>query len=88
MVDMNAKAAKLDLASVETLSFEAAMAELETIVRDLETGKAALEDSIGAYERGIALKNHCEKKLRDAQAKIEKITLQPDGKVTTQPFEE
>jgi exodeoxyribonuclease VII small subunit len=88
MVDMNAKAAKADFASVETLSFEAAMAELESIVRDLETGKAALEDSISAYERGIALKNHCEKKLRDAQAKIEKITLQPDGKITTQPFEE
>jgi len=86
MVDMNAKANAAP-AQVETLSFEAAMAELETIVRDLETGKAALEDSITAYERGIALKNHCEKKLRNAQEKIEKISIQPDGKITTEPFE-
>lgn len=75
-------------AAIETLSFEAALAELETIVRDLETGKAALEDSISAYERGISLKKHCEGKLRDAQAKIEKITVGPDGKIGTAPFEE
>ena len=73
--------------AVETLSFEAAMGELETIVRDLETGKAALEDSIAAYERGVALKTHCEKKLREAQAKIEKITIGPDGKPATTPFD-
>lgn len=74
-------------AAVESLTFETALAELETIVRDLETGKAALEDSISAYERGIALKKHCEGKLRDAQAKIEKITLGQDGKTGTAPFD-
>lgn len=74
-------------AAVDTLSFEAALSELEGIVRDLETGKAALEDSISAYERGVALKTHCESKLRDAQAKIEKIMIGPDGKITTAPFE-
>jgi exodeoxyribonuclease VII small subunit len=82
MVVMSSKAA-----AVESLSFEAALSELETIVRDLETGKAALEDSISAYERGISLKKHCEGKLREAQAKIEKITLGPDGKVGTTPFD-
>lgn len=80
---MSAKAAP-----VENLSFEAAMAELETIVRDLETGKAALEDSIAAYERGAALKKHCEKKLREAQLKIEKITVNDDGSIGAVPFKE
>lgn len=84
MVVMSSKSAS----AVESLSFEAALAELEGIVRDLETGKAALEDSISAYERGIALKKHCEGKLRDAQAKIEKITVGPDGKIGTVPFED
>jgi exodeoxyribonuclease VII small subunit len=71
----------------ETMSFEDALAELETIVGSLESGKAALEDSIQAYERGIELKKHCEKKLRAAQEKIEKITIAPDGTISTQPFQ-
>lgn len=74
--------------SVENLSFEAALGELETIVRDLETGKAALEDSITAYERGTALKKHCEKKLGEARSKIEKISVNKDGTVSTAPFGE
>ncbi len=74
--------------AVETLSFETALAELEMIVRDLETGKTSLEDSINAYERGVALRTHCEKKLREAQAKIEKITVNADGSVSVKPFEE
>jgi len=74
-------------AALESLSFEQALGELEGIVRDLETGKAPLEESIGAYERGIALKNHCEKKLKEAQSKIEKITISPDGNVKTEPFD-
>ncbi len=73
--------------ALEKLSFEQALEQLEGIVRDLETGKAPLEESIGAYERGVALKNHCEKKLKEAQSKIEKITIAPDGSVTTQPFD-
>ena len=63
------------------------MAELETIVKDLETGKTNLEDSINAYERGIALKNHCETKLREAQARIDKIVVKPDGSVSTVPLD-
>jgi len=68
------------------MSFEQALAELETIVTSLETGQAPLEDSIASYERGIALKKHCEKKLSEAQEKIEKITIGADGAVTAQPF--
>ncbi|HEY8190570.1 MAG TPA: exodeoxyribonuclease VII small subunit [Micavibrio sp.] len=74
-------------AQIQGMSFESALAELEAIVRDLETGKAALEDSIACYERGIALKKHCETKLREAQAKIEKITVGPDGKANAVPFD-
>lgn len=56
------------------LSFEEALAELESLVRRLEDGKAGLEESIAAYERGALLRNHCEKKLRDANERIEQIT--------------
>ena len=62
------------------------MAELETIVRELESGKAALAESIEKYERGTALKNHCEIKLREAQSKIEKISINTDGSLSTAPF--
>lgn len=73
---------------IETLSFEDALTELENIIRTLESGEAKLEDSISAYERGTALKQHCAAKLREAQDKIEKITIGPDGAVSTEPFEE
>ncbi len=73
--------------ALENLSFEDALGELEGIVRDLETGKAPLEKSIQSYERGIALKKHCEAKLNDARAKIEKITVGKDGTVSTSLFE-
>lgn len=71
---------------ISALSFEEAMAELEKIVRQMEDGKAKLEDALTAYERGILLKRHCEGKLREAQAKIEQISLQADGSVVTSPF--
>ncbi|MEM9469316.1 MAG: exodeoxyribonuclease VII small subunit [Pseudomonadota bacterium] len=73
--------------SPENMSFEQALGELETIVQTLEGGKAPLEDSIKSYERGIALKNQCEKKLKEAQEKIEKITITPDGSLATEPFD-
>jgi exodeoxyribonuclease VII small subunit len=62
-----------------TLSFEAALAELEKIVAQMERGDVALEDSIALYQRGAALKAHCEAKLKDAQLKVEQIVLGPDG---------
>ncbi len=72
-----------DKKSIEALSFEEAMAELESIVRGLESGQAKLDESISSYERGTALKNHCDKLLKEAQLKIEKISLTPDGSVKT-----
>lgn len=64
---------------IAALSFEQALAELEKIVAQLERGDVALEDSIRLYERGAALKAHCEAKLADAQLKVEQIVLGPDG---------
>ena len=73
---------------VDSLSFEAALAELEKIVQMLESGSAPLDESISTYERGVALKKHCEKKLADAQMKIEKISVSQDGQVSAQSFRE
>jgi exodeoxyribonuclease VII small subunit len=73
--------------TVKSMSFEESLAELDTIVRGLESGKAPLEDSISLYERGVELKKHCEKKLRDAQMKIEKIVASEDGTVATKPLD-
>ncbi len=67
---------------IQTLPFEKALAELEDIVRQLEGGRVPLEDSITIYERGEALKKHCEALLRRAEARIERITLGPDGAPT------
>jgi len=71
---------------IAALSFEDALAELERLVKQLEDGKAKLDDAITAYERGALLKRHCEGKLREAQAKIEQITVSADGAVSTKPF--
>jgi exodeoxyribonuclease VII small subunit len=65
---------------VAGMSFEKALAELEEIVARLEAGKVDLEESIKIYERGEALRVHCEEKLKQAEARIEKITLDPSGK--------
>ncbi len=64
---------------IPKLSFEDALAELERIVQQLEDGDVPLEDSIVIYERGDALRRHCESKLKDAELKVEKIVLGPDG---------
>lgn len=73
-------------ADVAALSFEDALAELERIVRTLEEGRGRLDDSIAAYERGMALRRHCEAKLREAQAKVEKITQSADGGLSAEPM--
>ena len=72
-------------AEIASLSFEEALAELEQIVRRLETGSARLDEAIGAYERGALLKRHCESKLREAQSRVEKIVLNADGSVGAEP---
>ena len=61
------------------MKFEDAMAELEKIVKELEDGKVELDGAIEKYERGAALKRHCEAKLAEAQARIEKITQNAAG---------
>jgi len=68
------------------LSFEDALKELEDIVRRLETGNAKLDDALSAYERGALLKQHCEQKLREAQARVDKIVLGADGKPGAEPM--
>jgi len=70
---------------IASLSFEDALSELEQIVRRLETGTAKLDESIAAYERGAALKRHCEGKLREAQARVERIVVGADGSLATEP---
>jgi exodeoxyribonuclease VII small subunit len=70
---------------VESLSFEEALAELEKIVRQLEEGKGGLDAAIQAYERGARLKRHCEAKLKEARARVDKIVLARDGAVGAEP---
>ena len=67
------------LPEIQSLPFEKAMAELEAIVTRLEKGDVTLEDSIRIYERGEALRRHCEHLLQSAEMRIEKITLGDDG---------
>jgi exodeoxyribonuclease VII small subunit len=67
-------------AEISKMPFETALAELESIVDRLEKGAVALEESIKLYERGEALKAHCDTLLKNAEMRIEKITLSADGK--------
>lgn len=67
---------------VNEMSFEDAMQELETVVGQLERGDVALDQSIALYERGAALKARCEAKLKEAEEKVAKITLTPDGQAS------
>jgi exodeoxyribonuclease VII small subunit len=73
---------------VAKLSFEKALAELESIVQKLERGDVPLEESVTIYGRGEALKRRCEELLRQAEARVEKITLDASGKPTgTEPLD-
>lgn len=67
---------------IEKLSFEEAMEELETVVRQLETGKIKLDEAVTAYERGMKLKKICDDKLADAKGKIDKLILDKNNKPT------
>ena len=67
---------------IKQLTFEKAIEELESIVARLEGGKVPLEESVAIYERGEALKRRCEDLLRQAEARIEKITLDASGQPT------
>jgi len=76
-------------ADIAKMSFEDALEELKAIVARLETGEGKLDDAVEAYDRGARLKLHCEAKLREAQEKIEKISLAggPGGTVKAEPFD-
>ena len=74
--------------AIASLSFEQALQQLETIVQQLEKGQVPLEESIAIYEKGTALKAHCETKLRDAEARIEKIVIGPGGAPSVVPFDD
>ncbi|HSA80643.1 MAG TPA: exodeoxyribonuclease VII small subunit [Geminicoccaceae bacterium] len=72
---------------VAGMSFEHALAELEKIVQDLERGQLDLEAAIQAYERGTALKEHCDRKLKEAKLRVDRITLGPDGSARSEPMD-
>ena len=75
-------------ADVKKLSFERAMEELEIIVKRLEDGKVPLEESVTIYERGEALKRRCEEVLRQAEARVDKITTNSSGRaIGTEPLD-
>ncbi len=73
----------MDLAK---LSFEEAMAKLEEIIQKMDSSEVKLEDAVSLYEEGVKLKKICEEKLQSAKMKIEKITLSPNGKISTEKF--
>jgi len=73
------KVPKQNHADIKEMSFERALKELETIVGRLERGDVELEESITIYERGEALREHCDRLLRQAEARVEKLTVGSDG---------
>lgn len=75
-------------ADIKEMSFERALKELEAIVGRLERGDVELEESIAIYERGKALESHCSRVLKQAEAKVEKLTVSQDGAPTgAQPLD-
>lgn len=69
--------------AIEKMSFESALAELEEIVRKIDTGQEDLANAVESFERGVLLKKHCESMLKNAKLKIEKITSATDTEVKT-----
>lgn len=74
-------------ADIQKMSFEEALEELKGLVAKLESGEGKLDEAIKSYERGSQLKAHCEAKLQEAQAKIEKITFSGEGPPKSEPFD-
>ncbi len=81
---MTNKTTKTDDA-IAAMNFEQALGELEQIVQDLERGQLDLDAAIKAYERGTLLRAHCDGKLKEAQLRVDKITVGQDGKVSAEP---
>jgi exodeoxyribonuclease VII small subunit len=76
-----------EIKSMENISFEEALAELEEIVKRIDSGLENLDSAISSFERGVLLKSYCEKKLKEARLKIEKITKSEDGSLVTEEVE-
>lgn len=74
-----------EAADLASMSFEDALAELEQIVRRLEAGQVKLDEAIQCYERGAQLKQHCEQKLSEAQQRVDRIVVAPDGAIAARP---
>ena len=72
-------------ADIAAMNFEEALAELEQIVRRLEGGQVKLDEAILSYERGAQLKRHCERKLNEAQQRVDRIVIGPEGPVIAEP---
>jgi exodeoxyribonuclease VII small subunit len=72
-------------ADIAAMNFEEALAELEQIVRRLEGGQVRLDEAILFYERGTLLKRHCERKLNEAQQRVDRIVIGGDGAITAEP---
>ena len=70
---------------IAAMSFEDALAELEQIVRRLEGGQVKLDEAIMSYERGAQLKRHCERKLNEAQQRVDRIVIGPEGAIGVEP---
>ena len=70
---------------ITAMSFEEALAELEQIVRRLEGGQVKLDEAIQSYERGAQLKRHCETKLNEAQQRVDRIVIGPEGIIGVEP---
>jgi len=70
---------------ISAMSFEEALAELEQIVRRLEGGQVKLDEAIQSYERGAQLKRHCETKLNEAQQRVDRIVIGPEGILGVEP---
>ena len=73
--------------SIEKMSFEEALSELETIIKRIDTGQESLAEAVSSFEFGVALKTHCEKMLKEAKLKIEKVTITSENKVELMEIE-
>lgn len=72
---------------ISKMTFEEALKELEAIVSSLERGQGSLDEAVANYERGVALRKHCERKLQDAQAVLERLSKTEDGSITSEPMQ-
>ncbi len=73
---------------INEMNFEEAIAALEKLVSDLDSGNVPLEQSVELYERGAALKAHCESRLKDAEMKIQEITGGASGSLNAKPADD